>query len=489
MKKTLLIYDDHMTSNFFIRSIIGDKHFGDVILKRRSIKHNFMTEIEKMDVIQKVLEYSFEYEYDHLIQSVSRFSDNIPIIHIFSYSVILDEKQAKLIFAKSQFIKKPVMVNNEENILLLMFPSKTSYLQFLARWHNTPEFLEEFSTSPEKFDSLYSTAFGDISNYTNFQNYITGGFDSRFFNSVKGDDYVVTKRSNNKKKMHGEYSFYYLLPDSMKMWFVMPFNYLEDDCGASYQMERYHVPDMAIRWVHGAVSLKEMEQLLQRFFHFINSRNKKQISAEDYKKQADQLYVTKVLERYQELKKNPDFAVLDSMIQLGTDYNSLEDIIEHYISLYRRLGNITQNTVSVIGHGDPCFSNILYHSSTNQLKFIDPKGAENEGQLWTDPYYDVAKISHSLCARYDFFNNGLYQISVGENLKFQLDIDFKNNSYIHIFKEYCQKNGFDYYRVRVYEISLFLSMLPLHMDKRQKVFGFILNAINLIKDVDKCLKV
>ena len=51
-----------------------------------------------------------------------------------------------------------------------------------------------------------------------------------------------------------------------------------------------------------------------------------------------------------------------------------------------------------------------------------------------------------------------------------------------------EKSGFSYIAVRVYEVSLFLSMLPLHMDNPQKVFGFILNAINILEEIEECLK-
>ena len=43
--------------------------------------------------------------------------------------------------------------------------------------------------------------------------------------------------------------------------------------------------------------------------------------------------------------------------------------------------------------------------------------------------------------------------------------------------------------VRIYEASLFLSMLPLHIDYPQKVFGFLLNAINILKEIEKCMKI
>ena len=38
--------------------------------------------------------------------------------------------------------------------------------------------------------------------------------------------------------------------------------------------------------------------------------------------------------------------------------------------------------------------------------------------------------------------------------------------------------------VRIYEASLFLSMLPLHMDNPHKVFAFILNAKNILEEIE-----
>ena len=52
-------------------------------------------------------------------------------------------------------------------------------------------------------------------------------------------------------------------------------------------------------------------------------------------------------------------------------------------------------------------------------------------------------------------------------------------------EEKTEENGFDYLSVRLYEASLFLSMLPLHIDNPHKVFGFILNAKNILEEIGK----
>ena len=46
------------------------------------------------------------------------------------------------------------------------------------------------------------------------------------------------------------------------------------------------------------------------------------------------------------------------------------------------------------------------------LKLIDSKGGTEREQLWMDPYYDLAKLSHSICGGYDFLNSGLFDIKI-----------------------------------------------------------------------------
>lgn len=92
-------------------------------------------------------------------------------------------------------------------------------------------------------------------------------------------------------------------------------------------------------------------------------------------------------------------------------------------------------------------------------------------------------MSHSICGRYDFFNNGLFEIKVNEEFSYDLEIPFDNSGFIKNFKRKLEENGFDYLTVRIYEASLFLSMLPLHIDNPHKVFGFILNVKNILEEI------
>lgn len=202
-------------------------------------------------------------------------------------------------------------------------------------------------------------------------------------------------------------------------------------------------------------------------------------------KKKDSLYVDKVRERVDDLKKMPEFAKINALLQVSKDI-SVDSLLDKYLDLKRAIeGQAHYNDELVIGHGDPCFANTLYNKSTRTLKFIDPKGAIVEDDLWTNAYYDVAKLSHSVCGRYDFFNNALFDIKIDTDFNYNLEIPFDNSKYIEIFKRKVEENGFDYLSVRIYEASLFLSMLPLHIDNPHKVFGFILNLNNILKEIEK----
>lgn len=97
----------------------------------------------------------------------------------------------------------------------------------------------------------------------------------------------------------------------------------------------------------------------------------------------------------------------------------------------------------------------------------------------------MAKLSHSVCGKYDFFNNALFDIKIDGTFSYHLEIPFDNTKYVEIFKNKAEENGFDDLAIRLYEASLFLSMLPLHIDNPHKVFGFILNVKNILEEIEK----
>jgi hypothetical protein len=314
---------------------------------------------------------------------------------------------------------------------------------------------------------------------------LTSKYDARYFNNLITEADVVTKRSSNIEKIRAEYQFWHLLPDAMKIWFVMPFDFQEDGNSASYQMERLYVPNLAIKYVHGAMDDVEFDSFLQRYFRFLTSRSSRKISPEAYAAQADKLYLQKTRERLTALKADPQFAPIAALIRSGTPYVDVDAAFERFRAVFARVvAKCSFDFCEVVGHGDACFSNILYDYASKTLKLIDPKGANTQEELWTNPYYDLCKLSHSILGLYDFFNSGLYEISLDVSLRLQVNVPFHNKRHAKILRTHLIANGFDYCMMRTGEAALFLSMLPLHIDNPHKVLGFFLNAMRILDELE-----
>ena len=487
LKKVVFIYEDSERPNQKIKEITGNKSFGETILKRKTLKTRVLEEVEGESFIAAVFSYGNREEWEGVIQQLKGLSKEFSVVHMRSSFGIRNAEAFKILLEKAQFAQHTMKVVENEKTALFLCSTLKEYIAYAMEYVDEQGIVS--LKALETMDNIQGECLVDLGEVNNFLQYITSGFDARFFNALDGDDFTVTKSSTNKKKIKSEYEYYYLLPEPMKMWFVMPFDYKESKDAASYTMERVHTTDIAIRFVHGAVGLEEFRDILERLFYFVNLRKTKEVTKEQYEEVAKRLYIGKVRERMNMLKENKYYQVFDNNIKSGTEYDNIEQIVEEYEKLYEKVTLRDQSkSYLAVGHGDLCFSNILYHKETALMKLIDPKGAVNEEELYAHPYYDLAKLSHSICGKYDFFNNGLYEIKIVKDMKLSLELDFDNTEYVEIFKEYLEKNGYDYVTVRLYEASLFLSMLPLHMDNVQKTFGFLLNGIKILKEVEECLK-
>lgn len=478
--KVLFVYDDIVNPSDKLKNIVGDLKFSEVLYRRKNFKDYVYSFLEGENY-SKIHLRSME-DIKHLKQEIINYSD-YKVIHLFSYSMIDNGRRFELLLKKLAYSASNAIVQNKNKILMASFKNIEEYGEFIDIRKSTRE-IQAFSSMD--FLRLKNEYLYDLSDYNTFIGFISGSFDARFFNKLDGDEYTVTKISEEKTKIKKEYKFYHLLPEEMQSSFVLPYDYREDEKVASYTMERYNFTDMAIRWVNQAISLEEFERFMKRAFRFIETRNEKNLSEEEYLSLAEDLYIHKLRNRVEDLKEHKKYRILADYIETGSKYSNIDEIIDKYEELYRKMvGRAKFEYRAVIGHGDFCFSNILYDKDTANMKLIDPRGALTEDELWTDPYYDLAKLSHSICGLYDFFNNGLYDIKINDDLKLELIIDVNVDKYIDIFKEFLQDFNYDYNLVRLYEASLFLSMLPLHMDYPQKVLGFFLNGIGIMEEVEK----
>ncbi|MBR3525540.1 MAG: hypothetical protein IKO11_06800, partial [Lachnospiraceae bacterium] len=251
----IVIFDDTGKKSEVISDIIGDKGFADVVVKKRRLEEYYRDELLKEfpDMVWKKLHSSFEFG-DLCEDPAYRASADARVLHCFSDFLITDGEKARLSFRKLSYIDAPYAVFSGKKALAAMFPSVESYLEFcraVTAGKKPREMIRDLK------DSFEAEGLVDIGDIGNFIQCVTGNFDSRYFNSLKGNEYTLVKSSSDKEKLRAEYNFYHLLPEDMRFWFVLPFDFRETPEGASYTMERLHMTDLAIKWVHGSMDEAE----------------------------------------------------------------------------------------------------------------------------------------------------------------------------------------------------------------------------------------
>ncbi|MCI8899790.1 MAG: hypothetical protein HFH75_00840 [Lachnospiraceae bacterium] len=484
MNDIVIVFDDTNIKSEIIRDVIGEKGFADIVVRKKRLEEYYSEMLLSKYPGAEWFTMGSVFEFNALRHELEqKHKEDTRVIHCFSSFFITDKEKVLLSFEKLKFIDDANRMVCDGKLVAVIFPDRQSYDTYLKDICGGKTSMEAAKGVRDYFcmDGVV-----DIGVVGNFIQCITGNFDSRYFNSLQGNEYIIVKSSKNKKKIKSEYQYYQLLPEDMRFWFVMPFSYEEDDEKASYTMERLHVTDLAVKWVHGSIDESEFEMILDKYFYFFRSRHRRMVDKKEYDRISDALYIDKVKKRVDELKICKEYSIIAKLVEAGCEEKAIEVLLDRYFWLKTKVEKrVRYPLISVIGHGDPCFANTLYNKSTRMLKFIDPRGALTEEELWTDPYYDIAKLSHSICGRYDFFNSALFDIRINEKFQYELHIDFDNTKYMEIFKNVLEKNGYDYLTVRLYEASLFLSMLPLHIDYPYKVFGFILNVSNILEEIGK----
>lgn len=480
-RNILLVYDDREFVGPDLQTIVGSRRFGDIIFRRQSLFEHFCSCIPEW-ARGNLIRLCSKGDLDDLLTRIGGSPTDTSICIIagragFSLPDRLFQLIERLPYAEEDFtdrLYKPLMVfMTNAHALADMWPKfEASCLHdWAAAWQDA-----------QRLESLRPL---DLARIQDFLTFTTGSTATRHFNEVQIDAYYYTKRSRDKKKMRSEYAFYQLAPESMRPWLIQPFDYREEADTASYRMLRYYLADAALQWVHGAFNEDSFPPFVNKLLFFLRERPRKQTSSGDCSSYARALFVTKVEERAKAFLASAEGAKINKLVSAANLALSIEHQLERYLRLYSKFEKSFALDYLVVGHGDPCFSNLLYDPQRYLLMLIDPKGATSEDELWTHPFYDFAKVSHSVLGDYDFINNGLYTIGFTEDNQLTLNIRQSNAAFLkQIFTDQLSVMGYDTRTVRLAEASLFLSMLPLHIDHPNKIVAFLLRAKSILDEIE-----
>ena len=262
---------------------------------------------------------------------------------------------------------------------------------------------------------------------------------SRKFNKIDKKDEIITKKSDNKKKIESEIDYYKKIPKNIKHFFP--------------KITKYGKNFYQYKFIDGQTFSELLISKELNSFHLsklFKNLNKIHLSKKhNLPRQIDiySNYLNKL-----KFRINRSEIVLKNKI-LRNNYDYLEEKLQDYEK--NKLGKIG------IIHGDPVFTNMIIKDE--KITFIDPRGLLKDNfSIYGDIFYDYAKIYQSLCG-YDFI------ISNNEIPTFYLDklrADFEK----YFQKKFSKKQLMF---VKYITASLYLSLVSFHTKKFRDKFNNI----------------
>lgn len=309
----------------------------------------------------------------------------------------------------------------------------------------------------------------------------------RNFNSMqKGRTGYFLKHSKQKSKMKAEHEFLNTLPTAIRPFYPCCGDYL-DDIGndeAGYEIELVPTLDVAKFLINNYFSSEERcKDFIQSIKKYCDAVPHKTVSVEEYRQKMTELFIRKGEKRLEAMSKVKCISRLDQIVKLF-GFDSVDKFGKAYLKLLENDIARMEETEFYCGHGDLFFGNMLYDPSKKLLKLVDPKGG-NASAAIMPIWYDLAKLSHSFMGNYDLMVYGLITPFLNNSLELSLMIrkEFKKSCQLlsNEFKEFLTRRNLDIRRVRLYEGSLFLSMLPLHEEAPLRMSCQLIRAIEIYK--------
>ena len=481
----VFVYDETGGVPDAIRRIIGADRFGDIVRRKRRLA----------DTVQEMVQASADCQFVRLLdaQQVPELLDRIAklpgdamVFRLPSSVVPLATDIFAGLIAKLPYALDPVIYGD---------PALADPPALLPRDNALALLGEGDPAGRRRFFSGFEgqalragnqAQFVDIAEITPFLAFMSGATETRHFNRASQTGGVFRKHSRDTAKMRGEYRFFHIADEPMKRFLLPTFGYAEDAEGASYDMEHLAVPDAAMQLVHNTFDQASFARLMDGFFAFIDARGRSDVGADQVCHIGRRDIAEKLDARVAQLLATPIGQQLDALLGTSGPHGNLAALVSRcHAQLDAGLAR-SSTAFLALGHGDPCFSNILYNAEIGLFRLIDPRGAESREAGLMHPLYDLAKFSHSVLGGYDFVNGGLAETRLDSQMRLSLAVDRGGppDWMKQAFRARLAELGWDLRLVRAIEASLFLSMLPLHSDAPEKLPAFCLIAGEILAELE-----
>ncbi|MEQ1823373.1 MAG: hypothetical protein ABL949_12765 [Fimbriimonadaceae bacterium] len=334
------------------------------------------------------------------------------------------------------------------------------------------------SRTPQYFEAKQWVDFGHLDNLNRNRR---RSINSRYFNSLEFGHGGATLRKESQRggKLIDEINWYLALPDELKPYTPRIYKFSVDPLHPWVEMEFYSYPSLDECFVYGRHDLDTWEQIFEALLDVVNRQSKYKLESDDLGVDLKEMYLTKTTERIQDfLVCKPEVASHATISINGKPCLGVDAILNKLPEWLKSTGVLEAKSFQII-HGDMCLGNILFEARHHLLKFIDARGSFGRQGIYGDPYYDLAKLCHSVVGHYDFFVFGQYQVSGDQHYTIKTRANAQHGQIGRIYLKHLRREGFDVAKVRALEALMFLSMLPLHAEDPRRQLAFALRGMEL----------
>lgn len=376
---------------------------------------------------------------------------------------------------------------------LFGFTNPHYFLELLKQYSNVHSDMDTFyqaifTYSQEyPFTILHSQNWFDVGHSDNYSK-ATTSVAARSFNSIEIDEQrgILKKKSENKEKLVNEIRWYLRIPNKLQYLLPRVYDYSLDLTDPYVSMEYYGYHTLHESLVFGDLPLVKWQAIFQKLLFAINDMGKFTVTGERIQFEAAlrDIYLQKTFDRLDMMRNEPDFhSFFENTITINEkEYRSLNEYLKMLPQLIEKLVVYTFIGQFNIIHGDLCFANILIEDTYDFIRVIDPRGKFGTFDIYGDARYELAKLMHTLEGKYDFIIEDMFDIDViGNTIEYHVhkQIDNITNVFLDVFRESID----NIQAVRLIEATLFLSMIPLHSDYKQRQFAMLATGVMLLEQV------
>ena len=299
----------------------------------------------------------------------------------------------------------------------------------------------------------------------------------RAFNELTITPKWIEKASTKNNKIAAEANWFETLPYSLRGYVPQYMGSSNKQGKISYKLEYLHLTALNELFVFSKLPTQVWKQILTDCIIFLSQCSEQNMAGDIHANTLDMLFGSKTPTRLEEFCQSRKIDLSSPWIFQGHE-TSLNEILTNS---EKHLPD-AQKTIGVL-HGDFCFSNILYDFRSSKIKTIDPRGMTPDGHqtIYGDVCYDIAKLSHSVLGLYDWIIAGYYEVSIKNNkIKLEIADGGLHRETQQVFVELVEeKFGLTAQNLYAMQIQLFLSMLPLHADDKNRQDALFANAFRL----------